>query len=268
VIRVLGPIQIVTAEGRVVDLPSVSQRRLLAVLAVHAPGPIRAEHLADVLEMSSSGLRTGVTRLRKTLGDGALVSGGGGYRLSATVDAQQFCRAVATVPSDPGRAQPNTRLATLEAALALWLGPPFDEFAAEEWARAKATRLTELHAAATEDYAEALVAERRCSDAIATLVEHVARHPLRDRARGLMIRALAGAGRQAEALRAYQEYRTMLAEEIGTEPSPEVRRIEQRVARGWNGTPEPSARRPRRASDRYLDVASGDPLRPSWLFDS
>jgi DNA-binding SARP family transcriptional activator len=243
VIRVLGPIQIVIASGCAVDLPSVSQRRLLGVLAVHAPSPVRAERLADVLHVSASGLRTGVTRLRRTLGDGVLVSAAGGYRLSSTVDAHQFCRAVAPTPVDARPVDPNTRLAALEAALALWLGPPFDEFAEEEWARGEATRLTELHAAATEDYAEALLAGGRWSQAIATLVEHVARHPLRDRARGLMVRALAGAGRQAEALRAYQDYRTMLAEEHGTEPSPQVRRIEQWVAAGWSGSdPEPSAR--------------------------
>ena len=229
-IRVLGPIQIVTVEGRTVDLPSASQRRLLAVLARHAPKPVRAERLAAVLEVSPSGLRTGVTRLRRTLGDGAVASIAGGYQLSSPVDAHEFCRAVvgATLTADV--------LPALERALELWIGPPYDEFADEEWAIGEAARLTELHAAATEDYAAELMAAHRWSDAIATLFEHITRHPLRDRARGLLLRALAGAGRQTEALRAYQDYRSMLADEFGTAPSSEVRCIEQRIAAGWDGS--------------------------------
>ena len=258
-IRVLGPIQIVAADGHTIDLPSASQRRLLAVLAMHAPSPVRAERLAEVLQVSSSGLRTGVTRLRKALGSGALASIAGGYQLTSVVDAQQFCRAVATLPIEPRPIGAGARLATLEEALGLWLGPPFDEFADEEWAAGEAARLTELHAAATEDYAEELVAVHRWSDATAMLCEHIARHPLRDRPRGLMLRALAGAGRQAEALRAYQDYRTMLAEEIGTEPSPQVRRIEQLVAAGWNGSdPEPSPARARTTARRPQPASAGE----------
>ena len=243
-IRVLGPIQIVTADGHTIDLPSASQRRLLAVLAMHAPSPVRAERLADVLQVSSSGLRTTVSRLRTALGNGALASTAGGYRLTSSIDAQQFCRAVDKLPTDPCPTTTTIRLSALADALGLWMGPPFDEFADEEWAAGEATRLTELHAAATEDYAEELVAVHRWSDAIALLSEHIARHPLRDRPRGILLRALAGAGRQAEALRAYQDYRTMLAEEVGTEPSPHVRRIEQRIAGGWNGEAATSAVKP------------------------
>ena len=241
VIRVLGPIQIVGADGRTIDLPSVSQRRLLAVLALHAPSPVRAERLADVLQVSSSGLRTGITRLRKTVGDGALASTAGCYQVTCDVDALRFGRALAALPVPDHPSVTGLRLSILEASLGLWLGPAYDEFAAEEWARGAASRLTELHASATEDYAEDLLVVRRWSDAIAVLCEHVARHPFRDRARGLVLRALAGAGRQVEALRAYQDYRSMLADEVGTEPSPQVRQIEQRVAAGWNGwDPEPS----------------------------
>jgi DNA-binding SARP family transcriptional activator len=242
VIRVLGPIQIVTDDGRSLDLPSASQRRLLAVLAVHAPRPVRAQRLAAVLEVSSSGLRTGVTRLRRTLGEGALVSTAGGYQLIASVDAQCFCSAITCSPTDDGTTGTNVRLSTLETALGLWRGLPLEEFADEEWAVGEASRLAELHAAANEDYADQLLMVGRCSDAIALLCEHIARHPLRDRARGLMLRALAGDGRQAEALRSYQGYRTMLAEEFGTEPSPQVRRIEQRIAAGWDGSDEMQGR--------------------------
>ena len=74
VVRVLGPIQVLGATGGAIELASASQRRLLAVLAVHAPHAVRAERLAAVLDLSPSGLRTSVTRLRRALGADALVS--------------------------------------------------------------------------------------------------------------------------------------------------------------------------------------------------
>src|SRR5205823_4550514 len=96
-------------------------------------------------------------------------------------------------------------------------------------------RLDELRCVAVEDRAELLIARARPGEAVAALEAHVAVHPLRDRARGMLIQALASDGRQAEALRAYQDYRTALAEETGTEPSARVRSIERRVAAGWSG---------------------------------
>ena len=146
-----------------------------------------------------------------------------------------FCTELAQVPV-AGTADPQHRARLLEGALARWRGPAFDEFAHEEWAAGTVARLDELHAAATEDHAEALLEAHRWSDAAAELSAHIARHPLRDRPRGLLMRALAGAGRQADALRAARDYRRLLAEEVGTEPSAAVQLIERRVASGWTGT--------------------------------
>ena len=126
------------------------------------------------------------------------VSTAGGYQLAASVDAQRFDQALV----DARRlTTADARCRALRAALAISGGPALDEFADEEWAIGEATRLDEMQAAATEDFVEALIEGGRCAEAIATISEHVARLPLRDRARGLLLRALAGAGRQAEALR-------------------------------------------------------------------
>src|SRR5262249_42271549 len=92
-----------------------------------------------------------------------------------------------------------------------------------------------IHASAVDDYAEELITAQRAADAVALLEGQVAQHPYRDRPRGLLIRALALDGRQSDALRAFQSYRALLVDEVGTEPSPEVVRIERRVATGWNG---------------------------------
>ncbi len=225
-VRVLGPVQVVMSSGRVVDLPSVSQRRLLAVLALHTRTSVRAEWLADALDVSPGGLRTQVSRLRKVLGDGKLSTAATGYRLDVDVDADMFCREIAGV----SERDPTGRL---ERALAGWAGAALEEFADEEWAAGEAARLTELYASATEDLAAAMIAASRWSDAVARLEAHVALYPLRDRPRGLLMDALAGDGRQAEAFRAFQQYRSLLAEVVGTEPSVEVREIEQRIATSW-----------------------------------
>ncbi len=215
--------QIVDAAGEPVDLPSASQRRLLAVLALHANQSVRSEWLADLLDLSPGALRTSMSRLRKQVGDTTLSTTSVGYRLDAAVDAELFALDLAGAET----------IEALERALAHWTGPALEEFATEEWAVGDAARLTELHASAVDDFAAALIATDRFADAIAVLEPQVATHPLRDRPRGLLMEALAGAGRQADALRAFQAYRAYLAEEIGTEPSAELRRLEQQIATDW-----------------------------------
>ena len=229
-VRVLGPVQIVTASGRSFDLPSVSQRRLLARLAVDAPRALRVDLLCDVLDVSPGALRTVVSRLRKGFGDTAVIASQGRYRLGVPVDAVLFTTMLSELGTGEGR------IGTLERALALWRGPAFEEFSAEDWAAPEAARLAELHAAAAEDHAAELILTRHWPEAIAELKSHVLVHPLRDRPRGLLIQALGGAGRQADALAAFREYRAYLAESVGTEPSAEVCRIQQRIAAGWDGT--------------------------------
>jgi len=228
-VRVLGPVCGVAPDGSIIDVPSASQRRLLGLLAVHAPRPLRAEWLADVLDVSAGALRTTVARLRTTIGPAALRTTSSGYALVSDVDATQFCSAVATAD------RATDTLGALELALALWTGPALEEFQGEEWARGETARLTEIHGASVDDYIDQLISDHRETDAIAAAEGQIERYPYRDRSRGLLIRAFALAGRQADALRAFQSYRSLLVEEFGTEPSPEVVRTERRVATGWNG---------------------------------
>jgi DNA-binding SARP family transcriptional activator len=228
-VHVLGAVYGVTPDGSIVEVPSASQRRLLGLLAIHAPRQLRAEWLADVLGVTAGALRTTVSRLRTTIGPATLRTTSTGYSLEGDVDAIQFCQAVAHA----GKTADQLRV--LERALTLWTGPVLEEFQGEEWARGETARLTEIHAASVDDYVDQLISARRETDAIAAAEGQIGRYPYRDRSRGLLIRALALAGRQADALRAFQTYRSLLVEEFGTEPSPEVLRTERRVATGWNG---------------------------------
>ena len=198
----------------VIEVPSASQRRLLGLLAVHAPRRLRAEWLADVLGVTTGALRTTISRLRATIGSSTLSTTSTGYSLEGEVDAIQFCSAVGNAY------KAADKLSALEQALTLWTGPILEEFQGEEWARGETARITELHAASVDDYVEELISARRATDAIAAAEGQIGHYPYRDRSRGLLIRALALAGRQADALRAFQTYRSLLIEEFGTDPSP------------------------------------------------
>lgn len=228
-VQILGSIHAIAHDGSLVELPSSSQRRLLAVLALHSPRSLRAEWLADVVDVSPGALRTLVARLRGVVGSRTIETTSTGYRLSAEVDAHRCCRAIAEAT---GAADP---VAALDQALAGWAGPPLDEFSDEPWASGEVARLTETHATACDDLGASLIDRGRSAAAMAGLERQVAAYPYRDRSRRLLMRALAGSGRQAEALRAYQAYRTFLDEEVGTEPSPKLVEIERRIASGWNG---------------------------------
>ena len=236
----LGPVQLLGVGDEVIELPSAAQRRLLGVLAIHASTPVRAEWLCGVLEVTSGALRTSVSRLRRLVGEDALQTTVGGYRLDATVDATLAC---AELQSADGDAVAITR------ALERWVGNALEEFADEAWAVGEAVRLAEIRAAAVEELGEALIADRRPDDALAVLEPHIIEHPHRDRPRGLAIRALAASGRQTEALRAFQRYRDQLAETAGTEPSAELRAIDQRVATGWDGFDDRGSTRAHRPAE-------------------
>jgi DNA-binding SARP family transcriptional activator len=244
-VQLLGPVRFVTAAGRTIDLPSHSQRRLLAVLALSTGTTLRPDYLSELLALSPGALRTSVSRLRSRIGDEVVCTDAVGYRLTCSVDTDAFTSLLADDPAWPDR------LSAIEDALALWQGEMLGEFRHEPWAEADVSRLDELWCTAIEDRAELLLARGRGGEAVAALEAHVATHSLRDRARGVLIESLASEGRQADALRAYQAYRAFLAEEVGTEPSAHVQSIERRVAAGWH------------EADRLRESARPEPPAPA-----
>ena len=212
-LRVLGPISGTAPEAqgsRRIDLGGPRQRRLLAALAVDAGRPLPGDRLADRVwgdhlpEDPRASLRTLVARLRSALGAEVIVTDAAGYRLDAaadqasgaiTLDSLTFLELVAR--ADAPTVGLLGRLELLEAALALWGGPAYDEVAHEEWARAEAERLEELRATTSEDRFEAMLAAGKHRDALPQLAGAVESFPLRDRLVGLQMLALFRAGRQA-----------------------------------------------------------------------
>jgi DNA-binding SARP family transcriptional activator len=242
---VLGSFR-VDRDGVDVDPGPRLQRMLLAILVVEACHVVPVDRLIDLLwrdeppAAAIASVQAYVSGLRRLLEPGrparaparVLVTQDPGYLLRLDddqVDALRFHALARRAHSDLADGQPAAALARLEEALALWQGDPLPEFAGERWAVPVAARLAEAHELAAEDRIDAWLALGRHAQAAAELEAMVAARPLRERRWAQLIIATYRCGRQADALRAYQRGRTVLAGEAGLEPGPELRRLETAV---------------------------------------
>jgi len=226
-VRVLGPVVADLADAEKYDPPSVGQRKLLALLALRAGRAVGADTICDLFELTPGAVRTTVSRLRKALGD-ALVTESQGYALHAETDVQRFQALVASAKT----AGTSQAVELRRDALALFAQPALDEFSDEPWAMAEVTRLTELRSSVVEDLIESHIAVGEFDAAIDELHRHLLDHPYRDRPQELLMQALALSGRQVEALRAFQEYRELLIEEVGVDPGPAITELDRQITVG------------------------------------
>ena len=237
---VLGPLEVRDDRGALVRVPGAKERALLADLLVHAGRVVSADRLVEDLwggrppGHPANTLQGRVSALRRALGPagaGLVVTRLPGYVLEVDpgrVDGVRFERLVAEAQALPPPEGPRAaRL--LEAALGLWRGAALVEFADQTWAQVEAARLEELRLAAQERLAEWRLAVGGHAGLVGALEGLVAAHPTRERLRGLLMVALYRSGRQAEALELYRATRALLAEELGIDPSPELRRLHQAI---------------------------------------
>jgi predicted ATPase/DNA-binding SARP family transcriptional activator len=237
--RVLGPLQVVV-DGEIVEIGSRKQRMLLCALAAEPGRAVPADALVEVLwagvppVSADVTLRGLVSRLRRALGGAGdrLVAGQGGYllRLAADeVDADRFVRLVTRGRDDLAIGRPDQAAVALRTALDLWRGTPMVELADSELGRVLAARLAEARAAAIEELAGAELAAGRPAAAVDLLGPHLAANPLREPAWEHLILALYRLGRQADALNAYRRVRGILRDDLGVEPNPALRRLQNRI---------------------------------------
>jgi DNA-binding SARP family transcriptional activator len=233
--RLLGPLE-VAEHDHPLALGGAKQRALLAVLLLHANDVVSTEQLVDEVWGESppatvaKSIQVYVSRLRKQLGEGRLVTRAPGYLLRvdpSELDVACFERLAAEAED----AQPKVAGEKLRRALALWRGPPLADLAFEPFARAEIARLEELRAAALEQRIEADLALGRHSQLVGELEGLVREHPLRERLRGQLMLCLYRCGRQAEALESYQAARGVLVEELGIEPGRQLRELHQAMLR-------------------------------------
>lgn len=237
---VLGPLTVHDGE-RPVPIPALMERLLLATLLVARGSTVSVDRLTESLWSDSpprsagKTLQTYVSHLRRRLGDHRLVTERPGYRLHLDdddeVDAMDFEQRMTRGRLALLRRDPTTANRCFEAALALWRGPAYADLADREPVRGEVARLEELRISVLEDWIEARLDGSEGRGVEIEIEQLVVDHPLRERLWALLMRALYLAGRQAEALAAYQRARVLLVEELGIEPGPELRAMEAAVLR-------------------------------------
>jgi len=270
--RILGPLEVVS-EGQLVALPGSRERTVFALLLLSANQVVSSERLIDELwgdrarERAADALRVFVSRLRKALKDGGadatIVFRPPGYLLEidrANLDAARFDALVTRGSDEATQGSHAAAAATLSEALALWRGPALSDVGDTLTIRAEAARLEEARLGATEDRIEADLACGRHGPLVPELDHLASAHPFRERLWGQRMVALYRCGRQADALRAYQDLRRLLADELGLDPSPDVAALESAILRHDPGL---NARRPARGAT----VGAVPPDRPTtFLF--
>ena len=247
-VRVLGPIEVRRDDG-IVRLTSAKEQLLLAALAQRANSVLSTGAAIDALwgdrpPASARGLvHNYVSRLRKALGpDHLLQSVPSGYRLLLRpddLDAAVFERLVGEGRRRRAVGDAPSAIELLGKALGLWRGAALGELATETSMRGHAQQLEELRLHAIEERGEAMVALGRHGELVAELHDLVAEHPLREQLWSQLMRCLYAAGRQAEALRVYQQFRH-IAGELGLEPSAALVRVERDIACGSLARSAPS----------------------------
>jgi DNA-binding SARP family transcriptional activator len=233
--RILGPLQ-VRDRGRPIELPRRKQRAVLAILLLRRGETVSSDVLVDGLwgehppPTARAALHNYVAQLRRALGPGLVLSRAGSYLLDIgpeQIDVGRFERLTAEGRAASGEA----RVEKLREALTLWRGPPLADLAFEPFAANEASRLEELRTAALEELIDAKLSLGASAELVAELEALITEHPFRERLRGQLMLALYRAGRQAEALEAYQEARRTLTDELGIEPSAPLRELEQALLR-------------------------------------
>jgi DNA-binding SARP family transcriptional activator/tetratricopeptide (TPR) repeat protein len=271
-VGVLGPVT-VWRDGHEVVAGQPRQLAVLGVLASRANRVVSRGELVDAVwgdqppASVDNGIYTYVAGLRRVLEPDRprrdpdrsrraparlLVSSGGGYLLRLGpdgLDASEFEESLGRSRELRSAGDLRGAARVVDEALALWRGQPFAGVPGP-FAESERLRLTELRTTTAEERADLMLAEGQSAAAVPELTTLVAEHPLRERARGLLMIALYRCGRQAEALRVFHDAREQLAEDLGIDPGTELARIHQRVL----------------AMDPALDMPAQAPAaEPAWL---
>jgi YVTN family beta-propeller protein len=241
--RLLGPVE-VAEDGRNLALGGPQQRALLADLILNAGSIVSTARLIDDLwsdappPAAGHTIETYIARLRRVLRDGSrpevLLTRQPGYLLDAEpgqVDAFRFQQLMKDGTAAAERGDHEQASAVLGTALALWRGQALADVAAAPFAQAAARRLTNQHLLAQERRIGCDLALGRAQDLTGELEALIGGHPYHEPFHRQLMLALYRSGRQSDALAAYRRARGQLADELGIEPGPELRRLEQAILR-------------------------------------
>ncbi|MEX0629472.1 MAG: BTAD domain-containing putative transcriptional regulator [Chloroflexota bacterium] len=232
--RILGPLEVID-RGAALALGGPRQRLVLAFLILEANRVVSTDRLIDQIwgdeppDGARQALFSYVSRLRKLLGAGRIQARPPGYILVAgrdEIDALRFADLLDGANRAPDR---ETAVARLTEALGLWRGGALSDLVDYDALRPAITRLEEQRLSALEDRTEAEIDLGRHRESVPVLEGLTQEYPLRERFWTLLILALYRSGRQGDALAAFHRARTTLVEELGIDPSPELRRVHEQV---------------------------------------
>ncbi|MDA2803631.1 BTAD domain-containing putative transcriptional regulator [Nocardiopsis suaedae] len=241
---ILGSTEVRDDDGALLAIGGARRKAVLIVLALEAGRLVTRERLIDDVygrrppAGAANALQSQISRLRGALrgaGHDIVEFRSTGYRLAVDpldVDAHRFERLTRYGRDALGAGRLDEGAARLDEALTLWRGPALADVAEADFARPAAQRLAELRLTALEDRLAIGLAQGEGTALVSELYGLISAHPLRERPRGLLMRALHAAGRRAEALAVFADGRSLMAEELGTDPSPELGRIHTAILRG------------------------------------
>jgi basic membrane lipoprotein Med (substrate-binding protein (PBP1-ABC) superfamily)/DNA-binding SARP family transcriptional activator len=264
--RILGTVQ-AEVEGQLVDLGPPKQRALLALLLLNSNQVVATDRLVDLIwgetapRTAAHSVQIYVSELRKLFADkgGRIETRSPGYVLKVQPEEIDSLRFQAMVESG--------EVERLRSALGLWSGDPLADFAYEDWAQPHIRRLRGLWARAVEMLAEAELEDGRAAAVPELLDSLITSDPLREEPRRLLMLALYRRGRQAEALRTYRDFRTLLIEEMGVEPTSDLVQLEEQIllhdpvlalGRSPGGVGEAPSRNPYKGLGAFDEIDAGD----------
>ena len=241
-IRVLGPVE-VTWDGNPIDIGGVKARALVARLLIDRRIIVSVDRLVDSLWGDNDGpgaeiaLRSTISRLRKRLRDAGvlqdpIVTRAPGYVLEVpadVTDAARLERLVAEGRRQLAQQRPSECIRLLAEAEGLRRGAAYSEVSDERFARAEARRLEELMLSATETRLDGELTLGRHEAVTGELESLTSANPMRERLWSQRMLALYRSGRQAEALRVFQDLRAILVAELGIEPGHDVTWMERAI---------------------------------------
>ncbi|MEU0439681.1 BTAD domain-containing putative transcriptional regulator [Streptomyces sp. NPDC006186] len=246
---VLGPVRAWRGEE---PLPTGSpqQRALLAALLLREGRTATAAELIDALwgekppQQALAAVRTYASRLRKALDPGVLVSESGGYAVRGLGDGALDVTTAQDLAAQAEKARAAGDLCRarelLGEALALWDGEALAGVPGP-YAETQRVRLEEWRLQLLETRLDMDLEQGCHAETVSELTALTAAHPLRERLRELLMLALYRSGRQAEALAVYADTRRLLADELGVDPRPGLRELQERILRADPGLAEPAA---------------------------
>ena len=212
------------------------RRGLLAALALRKGRVVAVDELIDALwgeELPAAprnALQHHVARLRAAVGQESIVSSSDGYALGdVTVDVARFEELLAEARAASREGDARAGADSIELALALWRGPALQGLTETEWLGAEARRLEALRVDALEERFETALALGEHREIVSALRATLDENPFRERVWGQLMLALYRGGRQADALETFQQARRILAEQLGLEPGPELRHLQEAI---------------------------------------